>query len=925
MFFLTLRKMTFFRHLAAFVSMLTIVCAAAQPVAVAPASTVAVSSGPAASLPVTSNNGVSGSTFGSSVSASGQGAQNASGMPTNAGINPSQQTGLPASAGAPAGANSLTSSKVSKSNADSPLKSTDPSSDEQGADQDSAKDKSAQAKSEAIKDVEQTEFQRFVFENTGKALGLYGYSLFSQPSSYAPILAAPVPNTYVLGPGDELVLQTYGIVNEALRLVIDRNGMVSLPKVGMVRLAGMPFSEAEKVLHAQVSKIYVNYTLSLTMGRLRSIEIFVLGQAAKPGKHVVSGLSSLINAVLETGGPSANGSLRQIELRRGGKTVTQVDMYKFLSTADNSSDALLQSGDVIYIPPAGARAAVLGTVHAPAIYELLQGETIMDVLQLSGGLPVLANPQKAQLDRVDPTQAVARSVVDFALDAEGLKRQLKAGDVLTVFKVSPQIGGVVTLQGNVAAPLRYSHKLGMKVSDVLGDPRLLIPAGYWLSINAGANSGVPNRPEVNLDYATIQRLDPKALVTRVMAFSPIKAMSGDPRENIELQPGDIMTVYAPGQAGPETDASIAIKGEIVGGFKRFVWREGMTFKDIIPSTQWLIDYYQYWQKSSGQSIRNDINWDYAQVVRRDPQNLKTQSFEFNLGQQILRDSKDPAFKPLALQAGDEITLFTTAELPVPIEKRTQFVRINGEVQVPGIYQIRPGETLPELVKRAGGLSSNAYLYGTVFTRESTRAQQQANLDQAIRKMEASISSQLINTAQNTLDPTVQQNQMSAMQATLAKIKTLKPSGRIALELDPEQPVLPVLTLEDGDTVSIPPKAGFVSVFGAVHAESTFIHKVGNTVADYLDKAGPNREADLEATLLVRSDGTIVGNKAQRSWVGWGNSSFMNSNVYPGDSVYVPELLDRRTPYTIFMQSLKDWSQVLLGFGVSIAALHAVGM
>jgi hypothetical protein len=126
-------------------------------------------------------------------------------------------------------------------------------------------------------------------------------------------------------------------------------------------------------------------------------------------------------------------------------------------------------------------------------------------------------------------------------------------------------------------------------------------------------------------------------------------------------------------------------------------------------------------------------------------------------------------------------------------------------------------------------------------------------------------------------------------------------------------------------VNIPPKAGVVSVFGAVHAENTFIHKDGYTVSDYLEKAGPNREADLDAALLVRSDGTIVGNKAQRSWFGWGNSSFMNTKVYPGDSVFVPELLDRRTSYSIFMQGLKDWSQVLLGMGVGIAALHAVGL
>jgi protein involved in polysaccharide export with SLBB domain len=791
-----------------------------------------------------------------------------------------------------------------------------------------ATQESLQPKPEAVKDVtaDQTEFQRFVAQNTGRALPLFGYGLFADPGRYAPVLAAPVPSAYVLGPGDELVLQTYGIVDVAERLVIDRNGRVSLPKAGQLQLAGLPFSDAEKALNAHLSKVYTNFTLSLTMGRLRSIEVFVLGQAAKPGKHVVSGLSTLINALFETGGASSNGSLRQIELRRGGKTVTTVDLYKFLALGDASADARLQSGDVIYIPAAGDRAALLGTINAPAIYELKSGETIANILALSGGLPVLAAPQKAQLERVDAKQDVARTVEDFALDDAGLKRTLKSADILTVFQVSPQIANVVTLEGNVAAPMRYALQPGMRVSDLLSDPRLLIPGSYWLQINRGANSGSPNRPEVNLDYATIQRLDAKTLSTRLIAFSPAKAMAKDERENLLLQSGDIITVYSPGQAGPATQDSIALNGELIGGLRRFPWREGMTLKDLIPSTQWLIEYYNYWQRPSAQSLRNDINWDYAQIIRRNLKTLQTESVEFNLGQQVMGDAKDPNFKPLRLQAGDQIALFTTSQIQVPIEKRIQFVTVRGEVATPGNYQIKPGETLPQLIQRAGGLTANAFPYGTVFSRESTRVQQQANLDAAIRRLEAQISSQAVTNMQNVGDSATGaglQAQIAGQRLLLSRMQNLRASGRIALDLVDNPKDLPALFLEDGDAITVPNQPNFVGVFGAVQAETSFIHKAGTSVGDYIAKAGPTREADLEAALLIRGDGTVLSNNAQRSWFGFGNTPFMQTRMQPGDSVFVPEVVDRRSAYTQFIQGAKDWTAILYQFGIGAAALKTL--
>ena len=208
--------------------------------------------------------------------------------------------------------------------------------------------------------LEETEFQRFVQRATNQNLKLFGYELFDWDSNFLPVQAAPVPASYILGPGDELVVQVNGLVEFDDRLVIDRDGRVMVPKVGPLNLAGVALNNAEKVFTAHIGKVYRNFSVSVTMGRLRSIEVFVVGQARQPGKYLVSSLSTLINALFETGGPSSNGSLRAIELRRAGKKIASVDLYAFLAQGDNSADVQLHAGGMKMMSPAGARAAILG-------------------------------------------------------------------------------------------------------------------------------------------------------------------------------------------------------------------------------------------------------------------------------------------------------------------------------------------------------------------------------------------------------------------------------------------------------------------------------------------------------------------------------------------------------------------------------------
>lgn len=669
-----------------------------------------------------------------------------------------------------------------------------------------------------------TSFQSFVQSATGKSLPLYGYNLFER-NRYPSITDVPVPANYVVGPGDELDLKIWGAVDIGIRLPVDRQGQITVPKVGPITVAGVKVGELDDYLKKQVGKVYTNFELNASVGRLRTIQIFVVGQARNPGAYTVSSLSTLISAIFESGGPASTGSMRKIELVRSGTKVASIDLYKFIQSGDTAADTRLLPGDVIVVPAAGPRVALTGAIDNQYIFELsAPQETVAQILGYSSSSTTLTTPHKMLVERVDNQKSKGpREVQERALDEAGLKSTVRDGDVITLFQISPQFANAVTLRGNVASPLRFAFKPGMKISDLIPETDALIMSDYYTSKN------------VLVQYESGQRI------------------SGD---------------------------------RAVGEARR-----------SLP----------------------EINWDYASVERINKQDVKTTLIHFNLGKAI--HQKDPQHD-LQLQPGDVVTIFSVNDIPVPKEKLTQYVKVSGEVKVPGLYQIQPGETLPQLIERAGGITRNAYVYGTLFTRESTRAQQQSNIEAAVRRLEAQVSSQASTVAQNqpdTASGNSLQAQMLAQRQMLERLRNLRASGRVTLDMEHDRPQLPPLALEDGDNINVPHQPNFVGVYGAVLAETSFIHKTDLTVADYIDRAGPTREADLEAALLIRADGSVVANRANRSWLGFGHNRFLNTRMYPGDSLFIPEVIDRRTAYTQFIQGAKDWTQILYQFGIGAAA------
>ena len=666
------------------------------------------------------------------------------------------------------------------------------------------------------------EFQTFLAQSVGRVLPMYGYNLFSRPpSTFAPVSNIPVPQDYVIGPGDEIVLTGWGQVDIDLRVIVDRNGAINLPKVGTVNVAGIKYQDLERHLKNRIGRVFRNFQLSVSLGKLRSMQVFVVGQAKRPGVYTVSSLSTLINTLFMSGGPSQNGTMRHIQLKRAEKIVTELDVYELLIKGDKSKDVALLSGDVIYIPPIGHLAAIFGSVINPAIYELKDDKTTLaSMLDLSGGLTTTAAGQKVLLERI--ADHTVRKVEEFQLDDQGLTRQVRDGDLVQVFSIDAHFDNAVTLRGSVASPGRYPWKEGMRVSDLIPSVDELITPEYWARQN--------------------------------------NAFRAEPSS--------------------------------IGALRTQIMHN-----------------------------RNEINWDYALVERLKKDEMTTALLPFNLGKAI--GGKD-AENNLLLQPGDVITIFSADDIQVPSAKRSVYARLEGEFNYAGVYKALPGETLRQLVARVGGITPQAYLFGSELTREATRQIQQNRLDEIINRLEADIQRNAAQSSSAALtkdDVEAAKAQAASQTALIAKMRQVKATGRIVMDLPEQNPQLkdlPDIVLEDGDRLYIPAPASTVSVMGTVYNQNAFLYKRGHSVSDYLSKAGgPTRDGDEGDVYLVRADGVVFSSRQGGSMF----SGFGGREAMPGDTIVVPEKLEKYS----FTKDFKDWSQIFYQFAIGIASLKVIGV
>jgi protein involved in polysaccharide export with SLBB domain len=669
------------------------------------------------------------------------------------------------------------------------------------------------------------EFQRFVLGATGMALPVFGDTYFAGPAqTFAPLDRVPVPADYVLGPGDELYLRAWGNIDIDQRLVIDRNGQINIPRVGTLAVAGLKASDIHGHLNTQIGRVFKGFSLNVTLGQLRSIQVFVVGQARQPGTYTVGSLSTLVNAIFASGGPGANGSMRHVQLMRGNALVTDLDLYDFIVQGDKRNDARLQAGDVIVFARAGPRVAVLGSVDTAAVYEIKNGaDTLGDLLKLAGGNRAQADLSTAQLERIDSSQPKApRQVVKVSLPGDN-RTLLRDGDVLTVFAVAPQFANAVTLRGNVAMPLRHPYTPGMRISDLIPEPEALIARDYYIRKN------------------------------RLVQYTEERR-----------------TTLVVGQA-------------------------------------------------------DEINWEYATIERLGGDRLTVSLLAFNLGLAVRL--RDPLNDPL-LQSGDVVTIFNNKDIRGPQSRGTRLVRVEGEVERPGVYQLSPGETLRAVVARAGGLTPQAYVYGLELSREEVRLRQRENVAAAQARLESMTASQTaFNTANRATDGTTASSieiSRAATQAQIARLGRIQPNGRIALELLPQAASMndvPDVPLEHEDRISVPSKQSFVTVAGSVVNNNAFLWKAGRTAGDYIRIAGLDEGAEVDNAFILRADGTVNHSINARGWFGTGNIE--SQPLFPGDAVVVPNKLDYETWGRTVMRNLKDWSQLFANFGLGAAAIKTL--
>ncbi len=802
-----------------------------------------------------------------------------------------------------------------------------------------------------------TAFQRLAAASIGKVLPIYGLNLFANvPSTFAPVDRIPVTPEYQIGPGDELLIRMWGQVTLDGHFTVDRSGNVYIPQVGAVQVAGVPFAKLTDFLRSHIGRTFRNFDLNVNIGQLRSIQIFIVGDAKRPGSYTVSSLSSLVNALFASGGPAPTGSLRAIQVKRGGNTVTTFDLYDLLLHGDKSKDVPLQSGDVIYIPPVGPMVAMAGSVSTPALYELRGETTVRDALALAGGLSTLAQREQVRVERIQHHDA--RSILDIKMDEAGMATSVSDGDILEVTPIIDRFKDVVTLRGNVADPRRFAWFPGMRVRDLIPEKEALLTRDYWQQRNQLGLPVLDSTPEV-------RRYAPDSPVTQINGTGvgpskltaeqglvnaqglyttpdsdgnvygrnapangvrpPLTALNdangtntaslGNSLQNQNSlansnNPGDLSSDGS-GRAtragtlslqGLNTDqngnnaAAATVSAAVTGAAQRFPAKNA-----VILSAP-------------------EVDWAYSVIQRLNKSDLTSQLLPFNLGKVVLEGDNS---ENLELQPGDVITVFSKADIRVPQSQQTKYVRLEGEFTAAGTYSVKPGETLRQLVTRVGGLTSNAYLYGSQFTRESTRVLQQQRLSDYANDLDRRIKLAQANSANNALNPQDSIADIAALQnarTVAARLHQLNATGRIVLTVQPDSKSaadIPDLPLEDGDAFVVPQVPSNVDVFGSVYTQNSFLYNPHLRAGDYLREAGGGtRTADIKRAYIVRADGSIMSRQYSSSLF---TGNFASTHLYPGDAVIVPEQVDRRPA----LRNLVDIATIIGQFGLGIAAINVL--
>lgn len=669
-----------------------------------------------------------------------------------------------------------------------------------------------------------SEFQRFVAASTGQTLQVFGSNLFtSLPASFGPLRQGPAPGELIIGTDDELRVRIWGQVNFSANLRVSREGEIYFPKVGAIHVAGLTFSAVPAHLRSVIERVYHNFDMSVDLGEIHSIQIYVTGLAHRPGEYTVSALSTLVDTVFASGGPSVSGSMRHLLLKRSGKVIADFDLYALLIDGDKTGDLQLQPGDVLQIPPAGPEVALIGSVHEPGIYELRGKESIQDLIDAAGGKSTIASGAHVSLERIEVH--ARRRAFEVAADKAGLATLLDDGDIVRIDPISSLYREAVTLRGAVANPGHFRWHEGMRLSELMPDRDSLVKRDYWW-----------HRTQLGL---------------------PVP----------ELAP-------------PGGGSGLAEKPAIL------------------------------------ESPADQTNWNYAVIERLAPSTMTTSLIPFNLGKLVLEHDTS---QDLTLMPGDVISIFAQSDIEIPVNEQTRYVRLEGEFVHPGIYSISPGDTLRSVVERAGGMTPQAYLYGSTFTRKSTQALEQSRMNEFVHQLEV----QLVRSSMasvGVLNSSSGEQAISINRELIERFRGIQATGRIALDIHRSSAggyELPDMQLEDGDRLVVPFTPETVQVLGAVFNPHAFLFHDNARLDEYLHLAGgPVREADRKRIYILRADGTVTSHDSDAGAFARG---FKSLRLHPGDSIVVPEKSLRLSA----MSKALAWTQALSQSSVTALEVNAL--
>ena len=738
----------------------------------------------------------------------------------------------------------------------------------------------------------------------GAATEPFGYNLFTNPAStFAPVSNVPVPPNYVVGPGDTFDVQLYG--NEAGNYVlgVDRNGQIDFPKLGPITVSGMGFDSARRVIEERVAQQLIGTQVNVTMGTLRTIRVFVLGEVQQPGSYTVGGLATMTNALFASGGVKTTGSLRRIELKRNGQLVSTLDLYDLLLHGDTSGDHRLQQGDVIFVPPIGPTVSIDGAVLRPAIYELKSATTLEQMVRIAGGLLPDADQRRVSIERILPSRLYETVNFDL-LNRPGRDAKVENGDRIHIATIRPTLEKSVQLVGDVYRPGDFAYRPGLRLSDVLPTFKEL-------------------KPTADPHYIMIRRIIPPAHRIEVLSADLSRALTerGTAADPL-LEPQDMIYVFdltssrassiAPIlqklelQATPQQPAAIVgIEGQVKAP-GRYPLEPGMRVSDLIRA---------------GGSLDDAAYGGEAELVRYRVVGGKirrTRIVNIDLAAAV----RGVASADLALRPYDVLLVKR-----IPDWKTPGSVDISGEVRFPGTYPIQRGETLRSLLMRAGGLADDAFPEGAVFTRTELRSQEKAQLDLLAKRFQAELSAATLQSVRAGATGTAAGAAVAASapqnlaigQEVVRELRTTQPVGRLVIHLTRlmREPVggPDDVVLQNGDRLFVPKLAQEVMLIGEVQNPTALLYHSGWSRNDYINRSGGlTRNADRKRIYVVRADGEVVGGER----VGWFRRA-QSVDMRPGDTVVVPMNPDR-------IPALPLWtSATTILYNIAIAVLALKGL